>query len=268
MNFRTWVRGSLWLLALAMWGNGMLVARASTPFSREFAPQEGLVAAVEKPFRAELCLNGRWQFQPMAVPADYVRDRGLPPSLPPPVPNRWEKTPIKIPSAWNVNTWGVGREVGAGPVHPYWPGSVAFPSYPAAWDGVEMGWLRRTFRVPSGWTGRRLQLHFEAVAGECQILLNGKVVGTHFDSYTPFTFDVTSLVRPGQENALMVGVRRRHLFNKTDTRYPHARAPYALGSNTDALGGIWQDVFLLALPAVHVADTFVKPQRHRLLRDA
>lgn len=264
MKFRTKVQALLgrlgWLSVVGMAGSGALRAQASISNDREFAPQEGLVAAVEKPFRAELCLNGRWQFQPMSVSADYVRDRGVAPILPPPLPDRWEKTPIKIPSPWNVNAWGGGREVGAGSAHPYWPGSVAFPSYPVAWDGVEMGWLRRTFRMPIGWSGRRLLLHFEAIAGECQVLLNGKAVGSHFDSYTPFAFDITALVKPGQDNELLVGVRRRHLFDKTDPRYPHARAPYALGSNSDALGGIWQDVFLLALPVVHVADTFVKPQ--------
>ena len=38
------------------------------------------------------------------------------------------------------------------------------------------------------------------------------------------------------------------------------RAPYAIGSNTDQLGGIWQDVYLQALPPVHVTDTFIQPQ--------
>ena len=37
------------------------------------------------------------------------------------------------------------------------------------------------------------------------------------------------------------------------------RAPYAIGSNTDALGGIWQDVSLIAVAPVRVADAFVKP---------
>ncbi len=259
MNCRTMVRSLFWLLMLTISGSGPFRVQASVFNDREFAPQEGLVAAVEKPLRAELCLNGRWQFQPEAVPLGYVRDRGAPPVLPMPSASGWEKTPIKIPSPWNVNTWGGGRDVGVGTAHPYWPGSVAFPSYPASWDGVEMGWLRRTFRVPAGWTGRRLVLHFEAVAGECQVRVNGRAVGSHFDSYTPFACDITSCVRPGQDNELLVGVRRRHLFDKTDTRYPHARAPYALGSNTDSLGGIWQDVFLLALPAAHVSNTFIKP---------
>lgn len=260
MNFYAMCRPGVWIAMALFWLNGPLSVTASVSNNREFAPQEGLVAAPERPYRAELCLNGRWQFQPMPVPGDYVRDQGVPPPLRLPTPDGWDKTPIKIPSPWNVNTWGGGRDVGAGTPHPYWPSSNYYPSYPPAWDGVEMGWLRRNFRVPDDWKGRRLQLHFEAVAGECQVLVNGHPVGNHFDSYTPFDLDVTAQAKPGQDNELLVGVRRRHLFNKTDPRYPHARAPYALGSNTDALGGIWQDVFLVALPPVHVADTFIQPE--------
>ena len=158
-------------------------ATASVSFTRAFAPQEGLLTPAEQPYRAELCLNGRWQFQPMPIPNGYVRDQGVPPELAPPNPNRWETTPIKVPSPWNVNTWGDGSHVGAGTPHPYWPSSIAYPSYPDSWNGIEMGWLRRSFRVPAAWQGRRLQLHFESVAGECQVLVNGQAVGEHLDSY-------------------------------------------------------------------------------------
>ena len=259
MNARSPRINSIWTLLMVLWSCGPSRSIASIPFTREFAPQEGQVTAPEQPYRSELSLNGRWQFQPMPIPGGYVRDLGIPPELPLPDPARWETTLIKIPSPWNVNSWGGGRDVGAGTAHPYWPSSVTFPSYPPAWDGVEMGWLRRRFPAPSDWKGRQLLLHFEAVAGECRVLVNGHMVGEHFDSYTPFTLNVTPYVRLNGDNELLVGVRRRHLFNKTDPRYPHARAPYALGSNTDALGGIWQDVSLLAISPTHVADCFVKP---------
>ena len=54
---------------------------ARVVFPREFAPAEGIVAAPEKPLRQELCLNGSWQFQPVAVPKDFQRDTGTPPDL-------------------------------------------------------------------------------------------------------------------------------------------------------------------------------------------
>ncbi len=242
----------VWALCLAVSG------RAAVTCPLEFAPLEGRVKAPERPYREEQCLNGRWRFQPVALPAGLVRDRGLPPELPPPRPDAWAATPIRIPSHWNVNTWGGGRRQHRNATQTYWPDSVYFPSYPREWDGVEMGWLRRTFRVPEAWRGRRLVLHFEAVSGACQVLVNGRPAGEHFDNFLPFDFDVTESVRWGEENELLVGIRGQNLFNKRSARYAKFLSPYPPGSNTDLLIGIWQDVSLLALPPVRVADTFVQ----------
>jgi len=236
-----------------------LAAQGRVEFDRDFAPSEGWVKPVEQPCRQELCLNGRWQFQPMPLPRDWNRGSGLAPELPMPAADAWEATPIKIPSPWNVNTWGPGRNVGEGTPHPYWPSSVYYPSYPPRWDSVEMGWLRRTFRVPPSWGDRRVVLHFEAVGGDAQVLVNGRKAGSHFDRYLPFELDVTDLVKRDADNELLVGVRSMRLFDRKSEKYKHMRTPYPPGSNTDNLSGIWQDVFLLGLPPVRVADVFVKP---------
>ncbi len=228
-------------------------------FPRDFAPSEGWVKPVEQPYRQEICLNGRWEFQPVPIPGDWKRNAGIGPELAIPASDKWETTPIKIPSAWNVNTWGAGRNVGEGTAHRYWPSSEYYPSYPAHWDGVEMGWLRRRFRVPDSWGDCRIVLHFEAVAGEAQVFVNGKRMGGHFGSFLPFELDVTGYMKSGAENELLVGVRAMHLFDKVSERYKKMRSPYPPGSTTDNLRGIWQDVFLLGLPVVRVADVFVKP---------
>jgi beta-galactosidase len=228
-------------------------------FPRAFAPEEGWIKAMERPFRQEVCLNGLWQFQPMPMPRDWKRDAGTAPELPEPAANKWEPTPIKVPSPWNVNTWGAGRNVGEGTPHPYWPSSVYYPSYPPHWDGVEMGWLRRTFRVPASWGDRRIVLHFEAVGGDAQVFVNGQKAGGHFDRFLPFELDVTALVKREVDNELRVGVRSMRLFDQRSEKYKLMRTPYPPGSNTDNLTGIWQDVFLLGLPSVRAAEVFVKP---------
>ncbi len=251
----------IWALGLSLLcaNAGGAPANARSEFAGDFAPAEGFVKPQEKPFRDEVCLNGAWQFQPVAVPVDFKRGAGEPPELPMPKSDRWDATPIKVPSPWNVNTWGCGRNVGAGTEHPLWPDSVYFPSYPESWDRAEMGWLRKTFRVPADWTERRVMLHFEAVAGECQVFVNGQRAGSHFDKYLPFDLDVTRLVRRDGDNELLVGVRSHSLFEKRSERYPKMRAPYPCGSETEPLVGIWQDVFLLGLPPVRIKDVFVKP---------
>jgi beta-galactosidase len=228
-------------------------------FSRVFSPSEGMLKPQEQPFREEVCLNGSWQFQPVALPQGFQRDAGQPPVLPQPKADGWDPTAIKIPSPWNVNTWGSGRKVGEGTEHPYWPDSVYFPSYPESWDGAEMGWLRRSFKVPDGWGDKRILLHFDSVAGDAAVFVNGKQVGTHFDKFLPFDIDVTDVVNREGENELLVGVRSMTLFNERSGKYNKMVAPYAPGSNTERLVGIWQDVFLLGVPAVRVDNVFVKP---------
>ncbi|MBC7981332.1 MAG: hypothetical protein H7Y36_12285 [Armatimonadetes bacterium] len=123
-----------------------------------------------------------------------------------------------------------------------------------------MGLLRRNFTVPQQWQGRRIILHFGAVAGECVVMVNGKSAGTHFDKYLPFDLDITELVAAGKDSELLVGVRSHKLFNKRSATFGKMIAPYPTGSETARLVGIWQDVSLLAVPQVRVADVFVKPQ--------
>jgi len=229
-------------------------------FTGDFAPQEGFVRQPEQPLRQEVCLNGAWRFQPVPVPPGYEWDKGVLPDLPPPAEDKWEKVPIKIPSPWNANHWGNGPKAGAGTDKPFGPESVYYPSYPEQWIHYHMAWMERAFRVPARWAeGRRLVLHFESVAGECQVWVNGRKVGEHFDKYLPFDVDVTDTVVRDRENTLRVGVRSYRLFDKRDTQYSKMSAPYPNGSNTDRLAGIWQDVSLVALPALRVADVFVKP---------
>ncbi|MDR2849924.1 MAG: beta-galactosidase [Verrucomicrobiota bacterium] len=229
-------------------------------FTGDFAPQEGFVKTPEAPLRRELCLNGPWRFQPMPLPAGYEWDKGVVPELPPPADDKWETTPIKIPSPWNANNWGGAPKTGPGTDRPYGPDSVYYPSYPEHWIHPQMAWMERAFRVPEDWPeNNRLVLHFESVAGECQIWVNGQKVGENFDKYLPFDVDVTEAAARGRDNTLRVGVRSYRLFDKRDVRYTKMTAPYPNGSNTDRLSGIWQDVSLVSLPAVRVTDVFVKP---------
>ena len=217
-------------------------------FPHPFAPSEGWVKPPEMPLRQEMCLNGSWRFQPVSMPAGWKRDQGAAPELAPPVPTRWEATALKVPSPWNVNAFNQGD---GGDFRCY-------PSYPKRWDTVEMGWLERSFHVPAAWRGQRLILHFEAVAGDAVVFVNGRPVAHNFDIFLPFEADVTGAVTFGGVNVVRVGVRKASLFN--DTRTTGSR-PYPAGSFWgQAVAGIWQDVFLVAVPAVHATETYVKPE--------
>jgi hypothetical protein len=218
-------------------------------FSSEFAPTENWVKPAEKPYRQELCLNGSWQFQPQKLPQDFKEGYDAPPKLTDVKADGWDKVAIRIPSPWNVNSFADKNGLGGD--------FRAFPSYPASWEQVKMGWLGKKVNVPASWKGQRIVLHFEAVAGDVRIVLNGKEVGQHFGIFLPFDIDVTEAVLFGRENELAIGIRKASLFDK---RSDFGRRTYQAGSFWGQhIAGIWQDVYLLALPEIRVTDVYVKP---------
>jgi len=231
---------STWMGLVVM---AMTSTQGAVEFDRPFAPIGGLLSEQEKELRSEMCLNGRWGFQPVAVPQNTA---GIP-ALPEPG-TVWETIKIKIPSPWNVNSFAAC---------PMGGDYRFFPSYPKAWEAARMGWLQRTFPVPADWAGdRRVFLHFEGVAGECEVRINGQFVGRHFDSFSAFRLDVTDHIKVG-ENELLVGVRDQEFFDKQG---PYGKHTYPAGSFWGQhMIGIWQDVYLLALPEVELSDLFIKP---------
>ncbi|MDR0532991.1 MAG: hypothetical protein LBH01_03460 [Verrucomicrobiales bacterium] len=238
---------SYWLVGLVL---PLAAAQAQVKFDGEFAPSEHWVKPAEQPYRQELCLSGTWQFQPQALPADYKEGSGKAPDLAPFANDKWEKTPIRIPSPWNVNNFADNKGLGGD--------YLAFPSYPEDWTKVKMGWLRKTFAIPADWKGKRIVLRFDAVAGDAQVLLNGKPIGSHFEIFLPFELDATDAANIGGENELLVGVRKASLF---DYRSDTGRRPYQGGSFWGQhIAGIWQDVFVAAVPAVSVSNVFVQPK--------
>jgi glycosyl hydrolase family 2 len=232
----------------------------STVFDRDFAPTEGMVKPQEEPFRAERCLNGKWDFQLVEIPSSWTPDQGIPPPLRLPDATQWEDVKIKIPSPWNVNSLLHDRK-GQG------MDSRTYPSYPETWNTARMGWLRKKVKIPTAWQDKDIYLHLEAVAGDCRILVNNQEIGLHFDPSLPGEFDVTSAVAWGRENEILLGIRDAKLYSR---KGKYGAFTYPTGSFwlTDAIG-VWQDVFLLAKPKVRVADVFIQPQvsQDRLLMD-
>ena len=245
----------LWMQVIALASLSSLALGSGIEFTGRFAPHRGIVTAYEQPQRQEMCLNGKWQFQPVELPAGYKWDCGIVPRLAGPDPDKWERVPIKIPSAWNVNNWGLWATPGT-----YDPIPLYYPSYPESWKHPSMGWLRKTFKVPAEWKTNRLFVRFEGVAGESRVLVNGKtVVNSHYGSHTPFEADITDYVIPSGDNELVVGVRSLRLFQKEHPIHKWGwRAMGPTGSDMYNLCGIYQDVYLLGLPGVYAEDVFVK----------
>lgn len=219
-------------------------------FYEEFAPSESFIHPVEHTYRESICLNGVWQFQPCDLPSGFQGGKDPAPALSAVDPTRWQSAPVYVPSPWNVNSFAYHDGLGGD--------YRCYPGYPESWGKVEMAWLRKRFTVPSHWKGKHLSLHFEAVAGKTEVLVNGKKAGEHFDIFLPFETDVTSLVKYGEENEVLVGVRKASLFNQQG---PYGRRPYQGGSFWGQhIAGIWQDVNIVAVSPIYISDVYLQPK--------
>ncbi|MDR2274060.1 MAG: hypothetical protein LBF27_24350 [Sphingobacterium sp.] len=218
-------------------------------FDAVFAPSEGFVNRTEKKHRKEICLNGTWEIQTMRLPKTYKQGGGQAPVLDKPTASGWSDTPIKIPSPWNVNSFA-NRDL-QGPDH------RNFPSYPKAWEEAKMAWMKKSVVVPADWTGKTIKLHFEAVSGYAEVYVNNQKVGENFDLFLPFDIDITKYAQPGKAIEVLVGVRDQALFENSATIGRRIVPAGSMWGNH--IRGIWQDVYLLAVPKVHVEDLYIQP---------
>jgi hypothetical protein len=107
-------------------------------------------------------------------------------------------------------------------------------------EKIEMGaWYRRGFSVPGTWSGMAVTLKFGAVNYIGDVWVNGEYQGYHEGGYTPFAFDVTDAILPGERNVIAVRVDNPAWGTRNDI------VPWGL---TDwwNYGGITQPVWLEA----------------------
>lgn len=97
--------------------------------------------------------------------------------------------------------------------------------------------------------GKRVFIDFDGAMLVSTVCLNGKSLGVHKGGYTPFSFEITDHLIPG-ENLLTVHV---------DSIEREDVPPY--GGRVDYLtfGGLYRDVNLRVVERYHLASTFVKP---------
>ncbi|AKQ46171.1 hypothetical protein TH63_11890 [Rufibacter radiotolerans] len=101
-------------------------------------------------------------------------------------------------------------------------------------------WYRTTFSVPSSWKDQNAILHFEAVDWQTTVYLNGKKVGEHKGGSDPFSFDVSSYLKKGDQDLVV------QVWDPTDSdiqpRGKQILKPH--GFWYTAVSGIWQTVWL------------------------
>ncbi|MCE1197952.1 MAG: hypothetical protein LWW85_03195 [Marinilabiliales bacterium] len=105
----------------------------------------------------------------------------------------------------------------------------------------ETGLYRYSFSIPGEWKKRRMVLVFEASMTDTEVKVNGTSAGPmHQGGFYRFSYDVTQLLKPGQENLLEVTVHKESAdptINKAERR-----------GDFWVFGGIYRPVYLEAFP--------------------
>jgi len=107
-------------------------------------------------------------------------------------------------------------------------------------------WYRNRFQYELK-PNKRVFLHFGAVNYEAIVFVNGKEIGRHVGGFTPFNFEVTNLLKTG-ENSLVVKVDNKRQFDAVPT----------VNSDWWNYGGITRQVNLVETSETFVRDYYVQ----------
>lgn len=128
----------------------------------------------------------------------------------------WQQ--INLPHTWNVED--------------------VMDDEPGYYRGV--GSYRKKFRIDSKFKGKDIYLLFEGANQQSTFFINNKKAGEHIGGYTAFTINLTPFIEFNKENELLVKVDNSHNKN-----IPPLTADFTF------YGGIYRDVFLVAVDPIH-----------------
>ncbi len=181
--------------------------------------------------RDRISLNGTWQFAPTPGAAYLTEEMPARPD---------ELREIRVPSCFQAE-------------------------FEDLRDYADVVFYERTFTVPASWGGRAVRLHFGAVDLLCEVWVDGFYIGRHEGMFLPFVFDITHVIRPGEQQRLVVRVtdaggaaypkREYRVFPEVSFKeHPHGKQSWY-----GPIGGIWQDVTLEAGSATYVYRAMATP---------
>ena len=101
------------------------------------------------------------------------------------------------------------------------------------------------FTLPQGMKDKKMYLSLQGVESSCTVWLNGSYVGYSTDGFTPADFLLTPYLVEG-ENKLAVQV------------YKMTAASWCEDQDFFRFSGIFRDVFLYAVPQVHISDVQIR----------
>lgn len=149
--------------------------------------------------------------------------------------SKWDT--ISVPSCLEMKGYGDPYYINVG-----YPFQDNYPNLDMAYNCKNsVASYRRTFTLPEGWTDKRVVLHFDGIYSAAYVWVNGQYVGYTQGANNDAEFDLSKVVRQG-ENNIAVQV------------YRFSDASYLEGQDMWHMSGIHRDVYLYATPKTYIAD--------------
>lgn len=131
-----------------------------------------------------------------------------------------------------------------------------------------IAWYWCELESPDWSPSEQVLLTFEEAAYGATVWLNGTLLGSHEGDGAPFTFEITQQLQRGPSNLLAVRIvnpTAEAIDGYTLAEIPHTNCKtvdkFTPGSGYH-VGGIFGDVLLYVVPAVRIADVFVRADLH------
>lgn len=116
-------------------------------------------------------------------------------------------------------------------------------------DENQLLWYQHEFSINKNWKGKNILLHFGAVDWKTEVWINDIKIGDHQGGYDPFSFDITPFLNNTAKQKIVVKV-----WDPSDKGYqPRGKqTSEPRGIWYTPVTGIWQTVWLEAVPKTHI----------------
>ncbi|WP_321472195.1 sugar-binding domain-containing protein [uncultured Paludibaculum sp.] len=185
--------------------------------------------AAEGP-RERVDLNGSWQFR--LDPAN----EGL--------AQKWFSAPgqftgkIAVPGAWQAQGFGQ-------------------PSAQLRHNFEGTAWYQRSVTIPASWNGRRTVLRLGGAHRRVTLFVNGVELGGHDGFSAPFEFDISSAVKPGGENSIVLRIENPPVAIEASPDKQKPLQPTGMLNYIGNWGGIFGSVELASQPTTRVSSVLI-----------
>jgi beta-galactosidase len=109
---------------------------------------------------------------------------------------------------------------------------------------------RKHFAADKDWQGKKVYIDFEGVMTYAKVYINGTYLGEHKGGYTPFSFDLSPYLIYDKENVITV---------MADSTERSDIPPFGFVIDYLTYGGIYREVNLRIVNALHIDNVFAKP---------